>query len=142
MLDYLFCAPTEAAAIADPALAAFFLPPSLPFTPGGWRGDVVNPGLQVWADAGDTTTTDPLTGQPIVTHAYLPGFWLTISQNARNATLEASPLLVLGADRAAADAGAPRAQFVVAFGPGQTLARFTGMHVSPLMAGANYPFGA
>ena len=30
---------------------------------------------------------------------------------------------------------------MLTFGPGQSLARFAGMHVSPMFAGANYPFG-
>jgi hypothetical protein len=133
MIDYLFCAPDVASAITDPAIALFV-------SADGWRLDVVNPGLQVWADAGDVTTTDPVSGQPVVTHSFLPGFWFSISQGARNAALEASPYLVLGASRDAANAGATQAQFIVALGPGQTLERFTGMHVSPLMQGASYPF--
>ena len=80
------------------------------------------------------------TGLPVVTHNYLPGLWFTVSQSARNAALEASPLLILGADRDAANAGAPRATFVIALGPGQSLDRFVGMHVSPLMGGADYSF--
>lgn len=139
MIDYLFCAPDQPTAAADPALSAFWLPATT-FAPACWRGDVVNPGLQVWADAGDTFVTDPLTGQQDTIHTYLPGFWLTVSQNARDAALEASPYLVLGADRDAANAGATRDVFVIALGPGQALDRFTGMHVSPLMGGADYSF--
>ncbi len=145
MFDYLFAAPDQAAAQADPALAAYWLPANPPFTPGGWRGDCVNAGLQVWNSAQDTTATvtDPMMGtRTITTHAYLPGYWLNIATNARNPALEASPLLILGADRDAADAGAPQTQYIFCFGPGQSLGQFAGMNVSPLMAGANYPFGA
>jgi hypothetical protein len=137
MIDYLFCALTPADAIADPALAAYV-------TAEGWRLDVVNLGLQVWSDAGDTTSTatDEFgNSQTVTVHAYLPGFWLTVSAATRSADLEASPLLILGADRDGAAAGEPRETFVLALGPGQSLAMFTGMHVSPLMAGAGYPFG-
>jgi hypothetical protein len=144
MIDYLFAAPDQATAQADPALAAYWLPANPPFTPGGWRGDCVNPGLQVWSEAQDTTQTitDPVMGtQTITTHNYLPGLWLNIATNTRSPALEASPLLVLGADRDAANAGAPQTAYVFAFGPGQSLARFAGMHVSPMFAGANYPFG-
>jgi hypothetical protein len=140
MIDYLFCAPSEAAASADPALAAYRISYG-----SAWDLSIVNAnfgaGLQVWADAGDTFVTDPLTGQQDTMHTFLPGYWLSVSQSARNAALEASPYLVLGADRDAANAGATRDVFVIALGPGQALDRFTGMHVSPLMAGANYPFG-
>jgi hypothetical protein len=145
MLDYLLCAPDEATAIADATLGAFHRPASAD-DPGGWREDVVNigperTGLSVWADSGDVTLgTDPTTGQPIIQHTYLPGFWLSISQTSRNAALEASPYLVLGSDRDMANAGATMAQFVIVFGPNQNLTRFTGMHVSPVEQGANYPF--
>jgi hypothetical protein len=140
MLDYLLCAPDEPTAIADPVLGAFHRPASAA-DPGGWRGDVVLAPLQIWADSGDVTLgTDPTTGQLIVQHTYLPGFWLSISQTARNAALEASPYLVLGSNRDMANAGATMAKFVFAFGPNQSLTRFTGMHVSPVEQGANYPF--
>ena len=145
MFDYLFAAPDQATAQADPALSAFWLPANPPFTPGGWRGDCVNASLQVWSDAGDTTQTitDLMMGtQTVTTHAYLPGFWLSVSTSARSPALEASPLLILGADRDAADAGAPQTQYIFCFGPGQSLGQFAGMNVSPMFAGANYPFGA
>jgi hypothetical protein len=135
MIDYLLCAPSPSAALADPSLSAYVT------TDGGWNLSIVNPGLQVWADAGDTTISDPQTGQPLTMHAYLPGFWFSISPAARDAALEASPFLVLGANRDMADAGGAMAQFVFAFGPGQSLDRFVGMHVSPLMEGADYKFG-
>ena len=35
MIDYLFAAPDQATAQADPALSAFWLPANPPFTPGG-----------------------------------------------------------------------------------------------------------
>ena len=145
MIDYLCAAPDLATAQADPALAAYWLPANPPFTPGSWRGDCVNAELQVWNSAQDTTATatDPMMGtQTITTHAYLPGYWLNIATKARSAALEASPLLILGADRDAADAGAPQTQYIFCFGPGQSLGQFAGMNVSPMFAGANYPFGA
>ena len=139
MLDYLVSAPDEQTAIADATLGGFYQAASQ-FGPGGWRGDCVIPSIQVWLDAGDTTTgADPATGQPIIAHAYLPGFWLVISQVQRNAALEASPYLVLGADR---DAASPTNTGIFLFGPGQSAARFVGAHVSPTFSGSAYPFGA
>ena len=78
--------------------------------------------------------------QTITTHAYLPGFWMIISLASRSPALEASPLLVLGADRGQANAGSGMALYVVALGPSQTLDKFVGAHVSPTFAGSNYPF--
>ncbi len=140
MIDYLFAAPDLPTAQADAALGAYWLPANPPFSPGAWRGDVVNAGLSVWNDAQDATSTDPSSGATITIHSYLPGLWLSVSLSARNAALEASPLLVLGADRDAAAAGAPQTTYIFAFGPGQSLARFAGMHVSPLDEGAKYSF--
>lgn len=139
MIDYLLCAPDEPTARADATLAAFYLAASW-MSPGGWDGSCVIPSVQVWLDSGDVTTgTDPITGQPIVTHSPLPGFWLVVSQVQRNAALEASPYLMLGADR---DAASPTNTGIFVFGPGQSAARFVGAHVSPTFAGSAYPFGA
>lgn len=134
-LDFLFSCASEAACIADPVLGAFHSPASTD-GPGGWRGDVVIPNIQVWDSRQDVGGTDP-DGNPTVTHTYLSGFWMVVSSNGPNTLLSGDGNLVLLADRDAANKGLP---FVLSsVQPDDQLAFFM---LSPLFAGSNYPFGA
>ena len=144
MFDYILAFADEATARADPITGQYYIQPSA-MNAGQWRGDVCIAGVKSGIDANDTTAPGVDTnGEPItiVNHAYLPGFWLVISRSSRDAGIEASAALVLGASRDLANSGAPPSGFIVALGPGQSLSGFVGANIAPEFAGANYPFGA
>lgn len=134
-IDYLFTCASEAACIADPALASYYTPANAD-GPGAWRGDVVIPNVQVWDTRQDVSSTDA-DGDLIVTHTYLTGFWLVVSIAGGNAALAGDANLVLAADRDAANAGRPFVLF--SSQPEGSLSFF---QLSPTFAGSKYPFGA
>lgn len=66
---------SEAAALADPALADFVIK-------GAWDLSRVFPGIQIWEPANDTTSTVTGPGGASISvpvHAYQPGFALIVS---------------------------------------------------------------
>lgn len=134
-IDYLMVCADETACIADPVIGGYHYPAS-PDGPGGWRGDVVIPGVQVWDTRQDVTGIDA-EGAPMVTHAYLSGFWLVVSSAGANAALAGDGNLVLSANRDASLRGEAFVTFSVQ--PDEQLAFF---QLAPLFAGSNYPFGA
>jgi len=123
--DYFFSFANEAAAIADPVVGQYYIPPdpSEGFQ-GGWRGDVCDPNLQF-------TIAD--SGQP-----YDASWHLLISLSTRSAQFEADPALTFLADRDAAVAGQPLEQYIL-----QTQIPFDilrTLQFSPVPAGSAYNF--
>ena len=94
MIDYLFNFTDEASAKADPIIGGYWIPPTtLPGggnAPGGWRGDVAVPNLQMWHPSQDTTKTvdSPFGQHDIIIHQYLPGFYLLIGLAQQDSALD------------------------------------------------------
>lgn len=144
MFDYVLSFADQATAQADPVVGKYWNPgnpKANPPIPGAWRGDCVIRGVQVWSPANDVTTPTTFNGQTVnvVTHTFLPGFWLVISKTNRDAALDniGAPL-VLVADRDAANAGAPATTFILF--ANEAIATLDQMHIQPVFAGSNYPF--
>ena len=119
MIDYVFLFANQAAAQADAAVGAYWLPGN-----ADWRRDVVITGISV------STPTALVFGISTLT-----GFWIMVCSTLPNAALAASPNLVLALDRDAAINGHP---FVAATpglsGTGRTSATF-----APVPMGSKYP---
>jgi len=94
MIDYLLNFTDEASAKADPIIGGYWIPPTtLPGggnAPGGWRGDVAVPNLQMWHPSQDTTKTvdSPFGQHDIIIHQYLPGFYLLIGLAQQDSALD------------------------------------------------------
>jgi len=89
MIDYLFQFTDEASAKADPVVGKYYLPPKTAWA-GGWNAGDTVPGLQVWHPSQDTIDTIQGPNGPvdIVTHTYLPGFYLLIGLAQQDSALD------------------------------------------------------
>ena len=73
MIDHLIRFDSEADAIADPVVGAYWS------EEGGWRGDCCFPGQKVWRPEDDTVAIDPESGaEYAITHP-LPYWYVTVS---------------------------------------------------------------
>ena len=142
MIDYILAFPTEADAIADPVVGAYYVPASAMSPVGQWRGDCVIPNIEIYTQTGTQSITQPDgSTQTVPVNTPIDGkFRLVIALRHRDAALDAHPLLAIVADRDAAEAGASVAQFVLWCNV--PVAALQGLFVSPTFAGSNYPFGA
>lgn len=118
-IDYLVKLADEAMAQADPVIGKYYLPAS-DDQPGQWNGVWCFP-AQVYQNGVQDTS----------------GFFLWISLKGPDAALDASPALVISADRDKALRGDPT---FIRFTPipQDQLSSYT---ISPVVAGSNYPFG-
>lgn len=117
-IDYFCLFATQAAAQVDVAVGVFW--DSVNLT---WRGDTTFPGVSVVTAAALVNGINPNTG-----------FWIVVSQTARNVALDAKVNCVMTLDR---DLGAVNGAFVLAgtlTGANRTNATF-----SPIPAGSKYP---
>lgn len=129
MIDHMGAFADEAAARADPAWGAYYVPDGA--GGGAWRGDVCVPGVSVWEPANDTIVNGALTHQP-----YDSQWRLIVSLPAQSAALSASAELV--ADRAAAAAGHP---FLLQ--ANLTVTQLAALTFQPQFSGMEvYPFGS
>lgn len=124
MIDHLIRFDSEADALADPVLA--------PYRSGAvFDQSRVIAGVKVWQPANDTVDGD------VVSHDYLPYFYLMIGLPALDEALRNHPACMLVADRDKANAGEP---FVVYSPlPIEALAEYA---LEPSFAGSGYPFGS
>jgi hypothetical protein len=137
MFDHIVNYASEAAAITEPALAAYYDAES-----DSWRGDVVLPGVRVYRIAGYQTITDPDTGEsyqePI--RQDFPGWFAMLALPEISGEIRDLPLgcCMLIADRDLAEAGLNPLVFVSSTLSPSDLQM---MYVEPIFAGsAGYPF--
>lgn len=128
MIDHLIRFDTEEQALNDPALA--------PFRSGGdLDGSRCIAGVRVWRPADDTT--EVVEGETVVSHSYLPYWYVMVSTPAPDASLRDHPTCMLVTDREAANAGEPDFVLHTAIPP-EDLGLYM---LEPVFAGSNYPFG-
>lgn len=138
---------SEAAALADPALASFV-------KNGAWDLSRVFPGIQIWEPANDTTAT--VTGPQgqtvtVAVHQFQSGYALiasyvdfsiasgSVNPNAASlAPFKASANCLLIADRDAAAANNPG---FIYYAAASIAAGLAGYRLQPTPLGASYPFG-
>jgi hypothetical protein len=137
MFDHIVNYASEAAAITEPALAAYYDAES-----SSWRGDVVLPGVKVYRVTGYQTITDPDTDASWEHEIRqdFPGWFAMLALPAISEEIRDLPLgcCMLIADRDLADAGLNPLVFVSSTLSPSDLEM---MHVSPIFAGsAGYPF--
>lgn len=122
MIDHLMTFTSEDAAKTDPVVGQYYIPAVID-SPGGWRGDVCLPGVQI------TITS---------TGAVYDSNWrIIIALPIQNATLSALSSCHLVTDRDAANAGQPFIRQSILSDTQLSL-----LTLSPTFAGSNYPFGA
>lgn len=79
MIDYLEKFASEDDAKADPVVGAYFVN-------GAWRDTVCVPGVKVWDSRLDVAGTDA-DGNPIITHQFMPYWYVMIASDVPNDTL-------------------------------------------------------
>ena len=142
-IDYIFAFVSQDAAKADPAVGAYWNPPS-DQSPGGWIGNVI-PGLRVTINGsgGTISTTDQFGAVTTQLGPDLPldGLWrIAIATRTRDPKLDALPALEIAADRGLALTGAPLASYMLF--SSVPLASLAALTVNPQFAGSNYVYGA
>lgn len=120
-IDYFLLYTNQAAAEADAAILAGDSFGPYWSASGGWRPDVVFPGISV------VTPQALINGVSSIT-----GFWLLISSPALNAALAASPNFVMCLDRSLAPAGSFVLNAVISG------SNRTSLQLHPVPAGAGY----
>lgn len=127
MIDHLCTYKSEAAALADPMLAAYR-------AGSGWDESVTIPGIRVYRVVGVTTVVDPESGavEQEITED-LPGWRILVSAAARDPVLVA-PGCTLVTDRDAAASGAPCVLHST-----MPLSALADLRLTPWPAGAVYP---
>jgi len=103
-IEHVLAFNTEADAIADTIVGAYHSAATEEF-PAAWRGDVCIPGIKCWDARNDVTGTDS-DGIPIVTHTYLPGWWICIGHQHVHPELRDHPNCRFVSDHDAREAGA------------------------------------
>ena len=137
MIDHFVHFVDEAAARANPVMGAYWVEGD-DLGPGAWRGDVVIPALSVYQVTGTETVTDPETGVSYQRELreYYAGWFATVALADLDDGLRSLSWIV--ADRTAAEAG--ESNFVLYLSPELSGTDLDSVKVSPLFAGANYPF--
>lgn len=128
MMDYIIWHPTAEAALADPMLGVWRVGPD------GWDASRVIPEVSIYRVTGTETVVMPDIGITLdhEIRAPLEGHYMVLALDARDATLDAAPQVMLIADR---ESGV----ILHAITTAEDLAT---LHVEPTFAGSSYPFGA
>jgi hypothetical protein len=101
-----------------------------------WPRSYCFPGLQFWLASQDVAGTDS-DGNPILTHTYLPGYFIMVSlPNVLAALRDSAPVQIV-IDR---DLAASRSQGAV-IKSNVSVAILQDLRFSPVPAGSDYPFG-
>ena len=128
MMDYIIWHPTAEAGLTDPLLAAWRQ------SEDGWDTSRVIPEVSIYRVTG--TEAAEIAGIGITMdheiRAPLEGHYMVLALNARDATLDAAPQVMLIADR---ESGV----ILHAITTAEDLAT---LHVEPTFAGSSYPFGS
>jgi hypothetical protein len=137
MFDHIINFSSEAAALTEPVIAAYY-----DLEAATWRGDVVIPGVRVYRVAGYQTITDPDTGeshQSEIRQDY-PGWFGLIGHPQVDEAIKNLPLgnCMLILDRYRAAAGDPA--FLVFVSPTLSPDDVAMLHVEPSFAGSGYSF--
>lgn len=134
MFDYVLSFTDQPTAQADPVVGKYWRAGN----PGAWDSSRCFPGQQVWNPAQDVTTPQTINGQTVnvVTHTFLPGWFITIALAARDPALDSHPNLVLIADADEADKGVPPTQYLLY--ANEPVAQMDGLRIQPLPAGRKY----
>lgn len=138
MIDYLLQFPDEATAQADPVVGAYWLPET-ERGPGAWRGDCVIPAAQAWHPSEDVVTQVPDREgnmMDIITHQFLPGFYIIIVRPEQDPDLDDHPETLIVTDREGGAADEVDYLIFTAYTP----AEMADLMVQPLHMGCNYPF--
>ncbi len=104
-----------------------------------WTGASVIAPVRVWRTT--AITPDLVNGGVTETRVVQAGFWMLVSTDGRNATIEGCACLMLEADRSLAAAGAPASSWIIANNTGITAAALgqatlPTWHIEPMFAGS------
>lgn len=135
-IDYLLKFSNSATAIKAAQISGFW-----DAVDAGWSGAQVIAPVQIWQ-------TTAIAGDGTETRIVQAGYWMLVSTDGRNATIEGCACLQLAADRTLAATGAPAATWLLANNTGvaaAVLGRATlpTWHIEPMFAGSQqvYRFG-
>lgn len=138
MIDHLLKFSTEDEAKADPVVGSYWTP-AKGKSPGSWRADICIPGVQVWQPADDVTSQQKREDGStidVVTHSYLPFFYIAIAHGNADAKLQNHPNCVIVADRIAAERKEAFMKFSALTAP-----ELASHALAPMFAGTPYKFG-
>lgn len=139
LIDHIINFPNENAAINNPFVKKAGY---VDTEDGGWRLDLVLPGLRAYQVTGTETVTDPESGETWeeeIREYYRDWFGLialsALDQNLRNLPPGQCFLII---DRDRANAG--RDDFILFMSPRLTVPELDGLKFDPTFAGTQYPF--
>jgi hypothetical protein len=104
---------------------------------GQWPLDLCIPDVKIWRDSQDVTTPGPNGKGPIITHTYLPGFFILVSLDRVRPALVNLPAVQVVIDRE--KAVARQAGAVIKSGVSNAVLQ--DIRISPVFSGSDIPYG-